>query len=236
MSRRRHKKPRQLPLRVTVRTDGMRALEVGGVVQSIVPAPGDAPVEIDGYWSAMLPERCPRRVALLGLGAGTVARLLAARCPGVEMTGVERDEGVLATARGELGLDDVPGLRVVLADALAWVAEAAMRAPGGYDLVCLDLFDAGRLAAGALATPFLRQVACLVSSAGTVTVNLMVTGRVNEQLHRLERVFAQERTVRIRGNLVVHLRPLPGTFTPVNSPMAEDARGAAGPSDAPPTS
>jgi spermidine synthase len=208
MSRRR-KQARRLPVRVVARPDGTRALEVGGVVQSVVPAAGGADDEIAGYWTAMLPERCPFRAALLGLGGGTIARLLATRCPGVQMVGVERDEAVLATARAELGLDEVPGLTVMLADAFAWVAEEAEREPGRYDLVCLDLFDAGRLALGALATPFLRQVARLLSAEGTLAVNLMVTGRLNEQLHRLQRVFALDRTVRVRGNLVVHLHTLP---------------------------
>jgi spermidine synthase len=208
MSRRR-KHPRQLPVRVTNRAEGMVALEVGGVVQSVVPVAGTPSGAIAGYWAAMLPEQCPRRVAVLGLGAGSIARLLADRCPGVEMVGVERDEGVLATARGELQLDEVPGLTVVLADAFTWVAQEAERAPGGYDLVCLDLFDAGRLVAGTLATAFLREVARLLSEQGMLAVNLMVTGRLTEQLHRLERVFRLERSVRVRGNLVAHMRPLP---------------------------
>lgn len=196
---------RALPVRVVPLGGERVALEVGGVRQSVVVFDGEEP---GGYWPAMLPEGSPRRALFLGLGGATVARLLGARCPGAAMVGIERDETVLATARAELRLDDIVGLRAVLADAFAWVEDAAEREPGLYDYICLDLFEAGRLAPGALATPFLRQVAALLAPDGTLAINLMVTGRTNEQLHRLARVFQTLRTVRVRGNLVVHARPL----------------------------
>jgi spermidine synthase len=202
-------------VRVARQADGRLALEVGGVVQSIAvpgedartpPADAQAGAPEGGYWAAMLPDACPQRALLLGLGGGTVAQLLHRRCPDAAIVGIEHDETVLATARAELGLDDVLGLTVVLADAFLWVPAAAEREPGGYDFVCLDLFHAGRLVPGALATEFLRQVAALLAPAGTLSVNLMVTGRTPEQLHRLERVFRPLRTVRVRGNVVAHLR------------------------------
>ncbi|HEY7983326.1 MAG TPA: methyltransferase domain-containing protein [Ktedonobacterales bacterium] len=206
----RRRSPRHLPVRVEWLADGRQVLEVGGVVQSVLPqpdAPADAPAN-GGYWPAMLPTRCPRRALLLGLGGGTVARLLARRCPAVELVGVERDEAVLATARAEFELDAVARLRVDVADAFAWVPLAAAEEPASYDYICLDLFEAGRLAQGALGTEFLRQVAVLLAPRGQVAVNLMVTGRTPEQLRRLQRVFHLERTSRVRGNLVVHARPL----------------------------
>ncbi len=211
---RRRRQSQSLPVRTTRRTDGRVALEVGGVVQSVgVPeeasaGTGATGANAAGYWAAMLPDACPRRALLLGLGGGTVARLLGRRCPNTEMVGIERDETVLAVARADFGLDDVPRLRVVLADAFEWVPVAAEREPGAYDFICLDLFNAGRLVPGALATPFLRQVAALLTSGGTLAVNLMSTARVPDQIHRLERVYRQVRTVRVAGNVVSHLRPL----------------------------
>lgn len=217
--KRRRKQQRQLPVRIAPREGWGIALEVGGVVQSVsVPAESGGDVAHDdapkpgpggGYWGLMLPPDCPRRALLLGLGAGTVAWLLARRCPNVEMVGVERSAAVIALARAEFGLNDLPCLRVIEADAFAWVAEHAISEPGGYDLICLDLFEAGRLAQGALATPFLRQVAALLAPQGTLTANLMVTGRTPEQLHRLRRVFTITRELRLRGNLVIHAEVAP---------------------------
>jgi SAM-dependent methyltransferase len=222
MTKKRHRaRPRRLPITIAPREGWGIALEVGGVVQSVsVPSRDgaeheDAPVQDGpqpapggGYWGLMLPPGCPRRALILGLGAGTVAQLLAGRCPGVRIAGVERDAEVLAVARAEFGLDAIPQLEVIEADAFAWVEAASTASPGVYDLVCLDLFEAGRLALGTLATPFLRQIAALLAPGGTLTVNLMVTARTPDQLHRLQRVFAITRELRLRGNMVVHARPL----------------------------
>ena len=214
----RHHGLRHLPVRIVVQQSGRRALEVGGVTQSVVVPEIDtgssvseqvASPALGGYWAAMLPQACPRQALVLGLGGGTVARWLGRRCPGVRIVGIERDEAVLATARAELGLDEIAGLEVVLADAFEWVPDAAQHQPGTYDYICLDLFEAGRAAMGSLATPFLRQVAALLTPAGTAAINLMVTRRTSEQLHRLERVFDLTRVIRVRGNLVVHARPRP---------------------------
>jgi spermidine synthase len=164
-----------------------------------------------GYWGLLLPPECPRRSLLLGLGGGTVAHLLARRCPGVEITGVEHDPEVLAIGRSQFGLESLPQLHIVEADAFAWVSQlAAQRQRGdkGYDLICLDLFNAGRLADGALSKTFLRQVAQLMSPDGRLTVNLMMTARTPDQLRRLEQVFVLTWKRRLRGNLAVHARLL----------------------------
>jgi predicted O-methyltransferase YrrM len=221
--RRHHGQPRALPVRVALREDGSRALEIGGVTQS-VSVPDDEPV-VDGepqpgprggYWGLMLPPGCPRRALLLGLGGGAVATLLARRCPDVAITGVERDPTVIAIARQEFGLDALPHLTIVEADAFVWM-EACAGDPQlisddepreRYNLICVDLFEAGRLAMGTLTTRFLRQIAALLTPGGVATINLMVTGRTNEQVHRIERVFTIQRNLRTRGNLILHLTPL----------------------------
>src|SRR5690242_7949812 len=163
---------RPLPVRTVARKDGHLALEVGNVTQSVT-LPGDEADEVQGYWPLMLPERCPRRVLLLGLGGGTLAALLARRCPGVAIIGIERNTEVLVVARREFGLDALAGLEVVEADAFAWVEEYASGEPARFDLICLDLFEGGRLVPGTLARPFLRQVASMLEADGVLTVNLM---------------------------------------------------------------
>jgi predicted O-methyltransferase YrrM len=217
--RRRRTQPRRLPVTTSPREGWGTALEVGGVVQSVsVPgsSPDDASAPRDaeprpgpggGYWGLLLPPSCPGRALLLGLGAGTVAQLLARRCPDTALVGIERDPEVLVVAREAFALDSLARLEVVEADAFTWVAEHAVSSPGAFDLICLDLFVAGRLAPGTLATPFLRQLAALLAPGGTLTVNLMVTARTPEQVQRLRRVFTLTRELRLRGNLVVHARP-----------------------------
>lgn len=217
--KRRRGTPRNPPVRVAPREGGGLALLVGGVTQSI-SLPDDDDMEHDesrgDYWALMLPpESRPRDALLLGLGGGTVATLLARRCPTARLVGVERDAAVLALARDLFGLERLPNLRIVEADAFDWMAAqfgddgAPLEDVTRYDLICVDLFEAGRLTNGVLATAFLRRVAALLATGGVASFNLMVTGRTPEQLHRLRRVFTIERELRLRGNLVVHLTPLP---------------------------
>lgn len=186
--------------------------KVGARPVSSVSTPAsahDSPPARLGYWELLLPPAgsCPRRALFLGLGGGTIAALLARACPGVAMVGIERDETVLTLARLEFGLDAIPALEIVVADAFAEVALRAEREPASYDFICLDLYEGGRLAPGSLATTFLRQLATLLTPSGLLSVNLIVTGRQGEQLHRLSRVFTTLREQRLHGNLVVHARP-----------------------------
>jgi spermidine synthase len=201
----RRRAQQSLPVRTAPRGDGRLALEVANVTQSVTLLADDS-IPFEGYWPLMLPERCPRRALLLGLGGGTLALLLARHCPGVAMVGIERNATVLAVARSDFGLDALAGLEIVEADAFAWAEEHAASEPANYDLICLDLFDGGRLAPGTLARPFLRQIAGLLHEGGTLTINLMRTARTPEQIHRIESVFTIERQMRLWGNMVLHVR------------------------------
>src|SRR5438132_815580 len=82
--------------RVRIGEDGGRAaLLVDGVVQSISPEDGRVG---GGYWAAMVPDDPPRNALILGLGGGTIARLLQARWGDVAMVGVDNDAEIVETA------------------------------------------------------------------------------------------------------------------------------------------
>src|SRR5438046_2532901 len=84
------------PQRVSIGEDGGRAaLIVDGVVQSISPEDGLA---AGGYWSAMVPDDRLRTALILGLGGGTLARLLQARWGEVRVVGVDDDPEIVETA------------------------------------------------------------------------------------------------------------------------------------------
>jgi spermidine synthase len=202
--KRRNHGPRRSVVQVAPRAGGGLALEVNGVVQSVTV--GELGPDDAGYWGLMVPPERPARALLLGLGGGTVAALLARVYPGCEIVGIEREAGVLATARVEMGLDEIPGLRAVEADAFVWVGEHARSEPGIYDYVALDLYEGGRLVAGTLGTLFLREIATLLAPHGALAVNLTTTMRLPDQIQRLERVFALTETRRLWGNVVLLLR------------------------------
>jgi spermidine synthase len=176
-----------------------RALLIDGTVQSVPVAVG---ATAGGYWPAMLPDRPPRDALLLGLGGGTVAHLLVGAFGPLPIVGVDDDAAVLALARAHFALD-LPTLDVVLADAFAYAATTTRQ----FDLVCVDLFRAGRIPARVCSAPFLRDVRRLLRPGGLASFNLSRDRTAGDRLRQLEQHFAIHRRILVGFNLVVHCRP-----------------------------
>lgn len=83
----------------------------------------------------LLPEARVRSVLLLGLGGGSVARVVRALCPRARIVGVELDPEVVQVARRAFDLDSL-GVEVVIADALDVLRAAVER----HDVVIDDVF------------------------------------------------------------------------------------------------
>lgn len=127
------------PARVEIRRTA-RGLElrVDGTLASNRPDGhrGAGPV-----WDALalpvlaLPPARRRSVLVLGLGGGSVPRIVRAIAPAAQIVGVEVDPAIVAAARAQLGLDDL-GVEVVVADALAALRAERRR----FDVVIEDAF------------------------------------------------------------------------------------------------
>jgi spermidine synthase len=85
-----------------------------------------------------LPPHRRRRVLCLGLGGGSVARIVRALAPEAEIRGVELDAEVVKLARRHLDLDAI-GVEVEIADAHAWLASQDP-AEGRWDAILEDVF------------------------------------------------------------------------------------------------
>jgi spermidine synthase len=148
----------------------------------------------------MVPSHRPSRALLLGLGAGTVARLLVARFGTVPIVGVDDDPSVIALAREEL--EDVPSLEIVQQDAFEYVATAT----AAFDLACVDLYRGAEIQAGIIHRPFLRQLRSLLEPRGLAVFNLAQDRQTDTRVTRLGRVFRVLRTEQVGKNLVVWCR------------------------------
>jgi len=148
----------------------------------------------------MVPDVRPRRALLLGLGAGTIARLLHARFGPVPIVGVDDDRSVLDIARDELA--DLPSLELVDDDAFAYVARAEER----FDLACIDLYRGAQPQPRIVSRPFLRQLRALLAPRGQAAFNLFVDRRVETRVGRIGRVFRVLERIRVGKNLVVWCR------------------------------
>ncbi|MBV8445497.1 MAG: fused MFS/spermidine synthase [Candidatus Dormibacteraeota bacterium] len=77
-----------------------------------------------------------RSVLVIGNAGGTTARVLATEHPGIRIDGVELDPEVTELARQYMGLDTIPGLRVITADGRAYLDTTSQR----YDLIVVDAY------------------------------------------------------------------------------------------------
>jgi spermidine synthase len=181
--------------------DGRTLLRVGGVIQSVAV---DEHYESD-IWDAMIPDRRPGSVLILGMGGGTLASLLARRYAGVPTLGVERDARIARLARGRFGLDRLAQVQVLEADAFEFVETCGAT----FDLVCVDLYVGGRMEHGVLGAAFLRQIARLLAPDGTAVFNLWSSKYLPDQLRRVERVLQIENVREVGQNVLVHCTARP---------------------------
>jgi spermidine synthase len=177
---------------------GRAALLVDGVVQSISPADG----LIDGgYWAAMVPDERPHRALILGLGGGTLSRLLQVRWGDLRIVGVDDDASILDTANA-VGWLPARGLEIVVADAFEYVRSCRET----FDYVAVDLFRGERLAGRAFGKPFLRRVRSLLEPHGWLAVNMFRDQRAPDRVERIAAFFDIRERVGVGGNVVVHAR------------------------------
>jgi spermidine synthase len=122
---------------------------------------------------ALAPER-RRSVLLLGLGAGSVARVVRALAPDARIVGVELDREVVAAARRWFELDAL-GVEVVIGDARDVVAQARER----FDAVLEDVFigrEATLRKPEGFPLPLLDRVSGLLAPGGVVASNTIAEG------------------------------------------------------------
>jgi len=133
-----------------------------------------------------LPPARRRRILILGLGGGSVARLGRALAPQAEIVGVELDAEVVRLARAHLELDRL-GVRVDVADARDWLAAAVGRGER-FDAVLEDVFIGRGDAVHKpdwIPAPAHDQAAALLARGGVLVSNTLDEhGRVAAALAR----------------------------------------------------
>ncbi len=168
--------PRRAP-RPRVRVadeEGVRRLYIGtDTVQSAMRLSDPDALEL-AYTRAMLapllfrPE--PRRVVLVGLGGGSLAKFVLRALPQCRLVAVEPDGEVIDAAHRHFHLPtDDPRLRVRQEDGVAHVAACA---PGSVDLLLVDAFDGHAQVEACAGAGFLRAADAALSAEGACAFNL----------------------------------------------------------------
>lgn len=146
--------------------------------------PGEA--STGSVWDALaapvlaLPEKRRRRVLLLGVGGGSVARIVRAIAPGARIVGVELDREVVRAARRWFDIDEL-GLELVVDDARAFLERDRRQ----FDVVIEDVFI-GRgddvRKPDWLPEPGLRLAAARVARGGLLVSNTLDEGPATVRL------------------------------------------------------
>ncbi len=179
--------------------DGRKVLRVGGVIQSV----GLDSSHVPDVWDALLPDSMPASALILGLGGGTIAALMTQRWGPLPIVGVEFDPAVAYLARTEFGLGALPNVEIVVGDAFDYVRQCDRC----FDVVCVDLYVAGKMTHGVLAAPFLRDVVRLLMPSGMAAFNLWRSAALPDQLRRLARHLSIVGQTVVDDNIIVRCTP-----------------------------
>lgn len=110
----------------------------------------------------------PARIALIGLGGGSLLKFCHRQLPAAAFTAIEIDPDVIALGEAFLLPPPSPLLRIVHADGCAWLAQEA----AGIDALLIDAFDAHGFAPALASRDFLQCAWERLSAKGVLVINL----------------------------------------------------------------
>ena len=132
----------------------------------------------------------PRRILLLGLGGGSLAKFLLQHYPESAVDAVEPERAVLEVARSHFELPTHARLNVHLTDAVSFLNDRCPQ-PMGYDVILMDIYDANGMVPSMTQADFLASARASLSTRGVLAVNLSRPERAlyRQALRNLRRCF-----------------------------------------------
>ncbi len=160
-------------IRVVEEPDGDRILELneGQAVHSMLPARGYLTAD---YWDSFLVlpyaarDRAPRRIAILGNAAGTIARSYGHFFPRTRVDGVEIDSELTEVGERYFDMGSNPRLTVFDEDARPWLR----RSDGLYDLIVVDAYRQPYIPFYLVTREFFELVRDRLAPDGIVAINV----------------------------------------------------------------
>ena len=138
-------------------------------------------------------------VLLLGLGGGTVAWLIKNYWPQTKIVGVEIDPEIIKISKKYFGLDNVPGLQIVNADAFDYIKKAKQK----FDLIIVDLYLGRKFPKKAESEEFFREIKKILTPKGIVIFNRLKIekGDLSAFEQELKNYFSSVELVKTSTNL-----------------------------------
>ena len=114
----------------------------------------------------MIPNKPINKALILGLGAGTIARLLLEKNPECQILGVDNSLEVIQASKDYLALDRLK-VDLRIADAFEFIHEIEEK----FDLIIVDLFIGPLFPLKILTPKFLKRCHQLLMSGGILSLN-----------------------------------------------------------------
>lgn len=135
-----------------------------------------------------------QKCLILGLGAGSAAKLVRKFWPDTEITGVEIDPIMVELGRKYLGLDKV-GIDIKIEDAYEFLTTANNQQPKTYDLILVDLYVGYDVPKKFTKEGFFKLILRLLSSEGIAVFNRLYFGEKRKEAEKLgqklEKIFSK---------------------------------------------
>ena len=132
------------------------------------------------YFNAGPVPRTVKRVAIIGLAGGTIARQYTAVYPGVQVDGVEIDPAIVQVGRKYFGMTE-PNLHVTVGDGRAFMRITHQ----SYDVVAIDAFQQPYIPFQLTTQEFFQEIRAHMSPTGVLCLN---TGHTSHD-YRLAQAF-----------------------------------------------
>jgi len=126
----------------------------------------------------------PKRIALIGLGGGSLVKFCYHRMPGTHMTAIELDPEVIAFRETFLVPPDNERLQIVNGDGADYLENAEK----GLDVLLVDAFDRTGFAPGLATRGFFENAYAKLAGNGVLVINLAgekesYAGLIGEVMH-----------------------------------------------------
>lgn len=172
----------------------IRVVETAGTYKLLVNGSSQSGPYIESLWKKVfarfgIGKIRPRRVLVLGVGGGTVIKLLYSIFPHVHITAVDIDPYMT-----QLGYEFflIPkAVKIVYQDARKYVRSSVNR----YDLIIVDLFSGRDIPKFVASTSFLRSLSMLLAKDGCILFNYLREKEYRELsddfFFRLKRIYPE---------------------------------------------
>lgn len=144
-----------------------------------------------------------KKILVLGLGGGSVARLITGYWPGSEIIGIDVDPDMVELGKKYLGLGGVSNLKVFIEDAAGWVDKNKRES---FDLVLVDLYKGAVVPKEFIQDDFLKKVEMLIRRGGIGAFNHLYSVMEKEEAEdfgrKLRRIFPVLVSVKPEANII----------------------------------